>query len=100
MAITDKYIDTLTKPALFFVALLICAPFVNTSKAAREDHYDQLPDLGSTAANYLSDHDAGLLGAAFIRQSRYRMPYIYDPELVQYVNDLGDSLLKHSTDAG
>jgi len=99
MAITDKYIDTLTKPALFFVALLICTPFVNTSKAAREDHYDQLPDLGSTAANYLSDHDAGLLGAAFIRQSRYRMPYIYDPELVQYVNDLGDSLLKHSTDA-
>ena len=99
MIITNKHLNKLIKPSLLLLALLVCASFVNTLNAAREDHYDQLPDLGSTAANYLSDHDAGLLGAAFIRQSRYRMPYIYDPELVQYVNDLGDSLLKYSTDA-
>ncbi len=69
------------------------------SSYASGDHFDQLPDLGSTAANYLSDADAKRLGAAFIRQSRYQTEYIYDPELLQYINGLGDSLLQHSTDA-
>ena len=64
------------------------------------DHYDQLPDLGSTAARYLSEGDAKTLGRAFIRQSRFRLPYVSDPELVKYINELGDRLLAVSDDAG
>lgn len=64
------------------------------------DHFDQLPDLGSKAANYLSDHEAEQLGKSFIRQSRYRLPYVYDPELVDYINRLGNRLLDVSDDAG
>ena len=63
------------------------------------DHLDQLPDLGSQAANFLSERDAATLGAAFIRQSRFQLPYIYDPELVNYINELGQELLAHSADA-
>jgi len=66
----------------------------------QEDNFDQLPDLGSNAANFLSEHEAQQLGKAFIRQSRYRLPYISDPELVNYINDLGDRLLAVSDDAG
>ena len=67
---------------------------------AQNDHYDQLPDLGSNADNFLSDIEAEKLGKAFIRQSRYQRPYISDPELVSYINRLGDSLLEASDDAG
>jgi len=66
----------------------------------QHDHFDQLPDLGSTAASYLSDGDAEKLGLAFIRQSRFRLPYVSDPELVEYINDLGNRLLAVSDDAG
>lgn len=66
---------------------------------AQHDHYDQLPDLGSTAARYLSDADSEKLGLAFIRQSRARLPYVSDPELVQYINDLGQTLLAVSEHA-
>ena len=67
---------------------------------SHHDHYDQLPDLGSTAARYLSEGDAKTLGRAFIRQSRFRLPYVSDPELVKYINELGDRLLAVSDDAG
>lgn len=66
---------------------------------AQQDHFDQLPDLGSQAATFLSDEKAKLLGKSFIRQSRYRMPYVSDPELVSYINNLGNRLLEVSTDA-
>lgn len=64
-----------------------------------EDVFDQLPDLGSKSSKYMSDYEAQKLGQAFIRQSRFQLPYIYDPELVGYVNRLGDRLLEHSDDA-
>ena len=31
-----------------------------------KDHYDQLPDLGSNAANFLSDYEAKQLGLSLI----------------------------------
>ena len=64
------------------------------------DHYDMLPDLGSQASNFLSEADAKILGRAFIRQSRFQQPYINDPELVSYINRLGQKLLAVSSDAG
>ncbi|MEM7358284.1 MAG: M48 family metalloprotease [Pseudomonadota bacterium] len=67
---------------------------------AQDDHFDQLPDLGSQAANFLSDREAEKLGKAFIRQSRYQQPYVSDPELVDYINRLGNRLLEVSDDAG
>lgn len=78
-------------------ALAITLPL---DSLAQQDHYDQLPDLGSQAATFLSGEKAKLLGRSFIRQSRYRTPYVSDPELVDYINRLGNRLLEVSTDAG
>ena len=68
--------------------------------SAQTDNFDQLPDLGSNAANFLSDYEAEQLGKSFIRQSRFRLPYVSDPELVGYINRLGNRLLDVSDDAG
>jgi predicted Zn-dependent protease len=83
-------------------ALLLGAILTFSSSASwsQDDHFDQLPDLGSNAANFLSDFEAEQLGKSFIRQSRYRLPYVYDPELVGYINRLGNRLLDVSDDAG
>lgn len=80
------------------------AAFITKAYAQKDsfpqDHYDQLPDLGSQAATFLSEEKAKLLGKSFIRQSRYRTPYVSDPELVDYINQLGNRLLEVSHDAG
>ena len=90
---------TLHKPiSILLMAILMLA--VGSNIFAQTDHYDQLPDLGSQAANFLSDSEADMLGKAFIRQSRYQQPYVSDPELVQYINHLGQRLLEVSKDAG
>ena len=66
---------------------------------AQSDHFDQLPDLGSQAANLLSNREAAILGKSFIRQSRFQQPYISDPELLNYVNRVGQKLLAVSADS-
>jgi len=81
------------------IAIGASIAMVNIPSSAQDDHFDQLPDLGSKAANYLSDLEAEKLGKAFIRQSRYRQPYVSDPELVSYINKLGNRLLEFSDDA-
>ena len=77
-------------------ALLLTTSF---SVAAERDHYDQLPDLGSKAAKFLSDDKAQILGESFIRQSRFQQPYVFDPELLDYINRLGQKLLAVSEEA-
>ena len=84
--------------------LIVClaALFLASSAGtgAQSDHYDQLPDLGSQAATMLTDREAAQLGRAFIRQSRFQLPYVSDPELVDYINRLGNRLLDVSDDVG
>lgn len=83
-----------------FTCLCFFSSLGQAQYATETDHYDSLPDLGSQASNYLSEGDAAKLGAAFIRQSRFQLPYISDPELVDYINRLGNKLLAVSSDAG
>ncbi len=96
---------TAKKRGLRYSLSLCCAVLCLTAgplsaQRVQSDHFDQLPDLGSKAANYLSEFEAEQLGKSFIRQSRYRLPYVYDPELVDYINRLGNRLLEVSDDAG
>ena len=74
--------------------------YQNNHTDSHLDHYDKLPDLGSSASKYLSDSEAKKLGLSFIRRSRFSLPYVSDPELLNYINDLGDRLLQVSDDAG
>ena len=80
------------------IATTMCLA-ITASVSAQSDHYDQLPDLGSQAESMLSNEKAKVLGRSFIRQSRYRMPYIYDPELLDYLDNIGNRLLQVSKDA-
>ncbi len=90
------------KVAVCFAHTLIASVMLlalSLPTTAETDHYDQLPDLGSNAAKFLSDDKAQILGESFIRQSRFQQPYVYDPELVGYINRLGQRLLAVSEEA-
>lgn len=87
------------KRQIIIAGLTAMLSFASATSFAQNDHFDQLPDLGSQAANFLSDVEAEKLGKAFIRQSRFRTPYVSDPELVDYINRLGNRLLEVSDDA-
>ena len=94
LALSKKYAIAITAASLIFAS----ASHAQLHK--HNDHYDQLPDLGSSAEKYLSEKEAETLGLAFIRQSRAHLPYTSDPELLSYINDLGQRLLDVSDDAG
>ncbi len=83
---------------LVFSILALSISLIAGSATAQQDHYDQLPDLGSRAQKFLTPYEAEQLGRSFIRQSRFRLPYVSDPELVNYINNVGNRLLKVSED--
>lgn len=63
------------------------------------DPIDSLPDLGSSSARYLTAKQAEQLGLAFIRQARRSMTFINDPVLLNYLNKLGNRLLKNADES-
>ena len=93
-------LSKLSKTLLSGIAVVLFVSSVSFAQYVSDtDHYDSLPDLGSSSANYLSESDSQKLGKAFIRQSRFQQPYVSDPELVDYINRLGQKLLAVSSDA-
>lgn len=97
MRLIHQITSTIPK-SLKTTVFALCMVLLNGNSVAQQDHYDQLPDLGSGAQKFLTDYEAEQLGKSFIRQSRFRLPYVSDPELVDYINYIGNRLLKVSED--
>jgi len=53
-----------------------------------------LPDLGSSANNTISNDLSEKIGKAYIRQARAQQEFIEDPILLSYINTLGNKLVK------
>ncbi|MDN3517100.1 M48 family metalloprotease [Aquisalimonas lutea] len=56
----------------------------------------RLPDLGSAAGDTLSVAEEKRLGRELIREVRRRVPIVDDPELRDYVQDLGERLVSRA----
>jgi predicted Zn-dependent protease len=63
---------------------------------AEEDVLSQLPDLGSSSGAMISDAEEERVGASYIRQLRHYLDFVEDPELLYYINQLGQKLVKAS----
>lgn len=81
------------KQILIAAALLIQPGFLPAGQS-------ELPDLGDRSETVLSPRQEKHLGAQFIRQARRQLPFIDEPELTQYLQRLGDRLVKHSDAKG
>ena len=71
---------------------IICLTNINSAYA--NNAVATLPDLGSTAGNILPPNVANKVGAAFVRQARSRARFVNDPLLLDYLNVLGNKLVK------
>ena len=60
----------------------------------------QLPDFGDAASTTLSPADERELGALYMRQIRAYMPVINDPEIEDYIQNLGFKLISSSKEGG
>lgn len=57
-----------------------------------------LPDLGDESITVISPQQERQLGEDFMRQARQRMHFIQDPDLLDYVNGLGQKLVSRLHD--
>ena len=95
-SIKSNALKTLTfsfkKPLLLVRIGIVCLTTMNFAHA--NNAASTLPDLGSTAGNILPPHVANKVGAAFVRQARSRAKFVNDPLLLDYLNTLGNKLVK------
>ncbi|MDQ3260565.1 MAG: M48 family metalloprotease [Pseudomonadota bacterium] len=61
---------------------------------------DNLPDLGESAQGSFSAQQERVLGNNIMREVRAYKDYFEDPEVVNYLNNLGGRLVSNSTDKG
>ncbi|MEI7207923.1 M48 family metallopeptidase [Pectobacterium carotovorum] len=63
---------------------------------AQADTQDRLPDIGTTAGGTLSINQELAMGDFYVRQLRASAPLINDPLLSNYINQLGNRLVKQA----
>lgn len=79
-------------PIAFLSAFLATGPGTAPAPVFAQDN---LPSLGRSNTD-LSEMDEKRLGREFIRNARRSMPFVEDPELTQYISDLGQRIANSS----
>ncbi len=59
-----------------------------------------LPDLGDASAAVMSPHEERKLGEQIMREIRSSLEFVDDPEITQYLQDIGQKLAGHSGVSG
>ena len=75
--------------------LVAIAVFVIATAPVRSDEI-QLPDMGATSSSRLSPEEERQLGEAFMRRVRQNLDLVQDPQIEQYVWNLGYYLVANS----
>jgi predicted Zn-dependent protease len=77
-----------------FSFFILAAALAGTAAAA-----ETLPELGDTSRTVLTGPQERLLGEQIMRQVRALKQYVDDPEISDYINDIGFKLAANSPDA-
>lgn len=78
--------------ALGLTATLLC------TQAISQNNKNKLPDIGAAGFSALSIDKELLIGNAMKKQLRASRPLLNDPVLSEYLNTLGNKLVKHAND--
>ncbi|MEW8506223.1 MAG: M48 family metalloprotease [Candidatus Thiodiazotropha sp.] len=87
----------LKKPSIF---LLLASLLVVLSAHSQETDTIQLPELGSPSDQYLTPSDEARLGRDFMLNLRKTGKVLDDPQISEYIQQLGEKLLKQSDAVG
>tara|TARA_R110001583_G_scaffold46761_9_gene146554 strand:- start:3597 stop:5063 length:1467 start_codon:yes stop_codon:yes gene_type:complete len=88
------------KPLLISIALtiIIANIFTFDVKASEQNNRNKLPEIGISGFSVLSLDKERQIGDAMMRQLRASQPVIQDPVLIEYINHLGNQLVKNAQD--
>ncbi|MDX6913867.1 M48 family metallopeptidase [Pectobacterium carotovorum] len=78
------------------MSVLLGALLAGNLLPAQADTQDRLPDIGTTAGGTLSINQELAMGDFYVRQLRAGAPLINDPLLSNYINQLGNRLVKQA----
>jgi predicted Zn-dependent protease len=81
------------------ISLITCL-LVISSTSSQEMNAVRLPELGSPSDQYLTPSDEARLGKAFMQRVRETGKVLDDPLITEYIQQLGDRLLKKSEAVG
>lgn len=84
------------KPSI--IASVLSSVLLASAAHAQETDKNQLPEIGTSAVSTLSLDKENLYGQAMMRAVRASQPIINDPVLIEYINDLGNSLVLNAND--
>ncbi|MBU2892826.1 M48 family metalloprotease [Colwellia sp. D2M02] len=87
------------KPLLSTLTLslsIACVTSFSSTIKASEYSKNKLPDIGISGYSVLSLDKERQIGLAMMRQIRASQPLIQDPVLIEYINQLGNKLVKNA----
>ncbi|WP_286235516.1 beta-barrel assembly-enhancing protease [Thalassotalea sediminis] len=82
--------------SLIHSALLTCA-FFSSQLTAQDNNKNTLPSIGGAGLSALSIEKERQVGDAMMRQLRATQPIVHDPILIEYINDLGNRMVRNAT---
>ncbi|MDO6428404.1 M48 family metalloprotease [Thalassotalea sp. 1_MG-2023] len=84
------------KPILH--SALISYALFTTHIHGQENNRNALPDIGAAGISVLSIEKERQVGDAMMRQLRATQPIVHDPILNEYINDLGNRMVRNAND--
>ncbi len=88
----------LIKLASFISSVTITLFLASSASYAKDDNKNKLPEIGAAGASVLSIDKERQIGDAMMRQLRASQPIINDPVLNEYINDLGNRMVRNAQD--
>lgn len=82
--------------ALLLTLSIAVATSFNASAIDNHNNKNKLPDIGISGYSVLSIDRELQIGQAMMRQLRGSQPLIQDPVLIEYINHLGNTLVKNA----
>ena len=82
--------------ALLLTLSIAFATSFNASAIDNTNNKNKLPDIGISAYSAISIEKELQIGQAMMRQLRGSQPLVQDPVLIEYINHLGNSLVKNA----
>jgi predicted Zn-dependent protease len=78
----------------FSLSTLLTSPY----GFSQENNKNKLPEIGTSGFSVLSVDKERQIGGAMMRHIRASQPLVNDPVLIEYINDLGNRLVKNAQD--
>lgn len=81
-----------------FFTCLITLLFASPYSFSQQNNRNKLPEIGAAGSSVLSIDKEKQIGEAMMKHIRASQPVINDPVLIEYINDLGNRMVRHAQD--